>query len=91
MRVKYFSNVIISALYSWSVMCLILSLPMFSLGTMLLVPRGAEVWAKRKLNVCSEKVKLYAEMPPHPPSANTKVKLADEAVLNYFKGLELGC
>lgn len=39
-------------------------------------------------------VTLYTAVPPssppHPPSANTKVKLEDEAVLNYFNGLELG-
>lgn len=66
MPVEYFSNITISALYSWNFVRLILSLAMFSLHTMLLAPRGAEVWAKGKLNVCSEKVKLYAEIPPHP-------------------------
>lgn len=66
MWVEYFSNIILSALYSWNFVCVILSLPVFSLHTVLQAPRGAEVWAKGKLNVFSEKVKLYAEILPTP-------------------------
>lgn len=90
MWVEYFSDITISARYSWYFVRLILSLAMLSLHTMLwhhevqrCEPREAECLQWEGETLCWN--------PSPPPSANTKVKLEDEAVLNYFKGLELGC